>query len=176
MEKVLPTENEVFLIESRNGIELWNQFEDEILELANRGLSITDDCVIAEGQYYKSLSKWLDRYLNEGITDKFLDDLNKLIHNIQYSKYVIPLDLVQSENGFPCNAYAAQYRSDIEPIALAADDFSKLLTSGKLCKLKKCQLNSCGRYFMGRPQSKWCSKTCGSHYRVSKKRKRDQCS
>ena len=115
----------------------------------------------------------MSRYLKEGITDEFLNDLNTDLHEIRYSKYVLPLDLLYSENGFPQNGYVAKYGRIPSPTALAADDFSKLLTSGMLRRLKVCRLEGCEKFFLGPPQKKWCSKTCGSKFRVREKRKRE---
>jgi len=173
MKKALHEQKEVFIYESQGKVHIWNHFAEEILECANKGLKNESAGSIFEDIIYKNLSEWLKRYLQEGVTDAFLDDLNSAIHEIRYSKYILPIDLLPSETGFPKNAYSAQYDESTEPEALAADDFSKLLTSGKLKRLKRCQLEGCEKFFLGPPQARWCSKTCGSKHRVAKKRKRD---
>ena len=85
----------------------------------------------------------------------------------------LPLDLLPSETGYPQNAYVAQYDKIPEPEAIAADYFSNLLSSGMLKRLKRCQMEDCEKLFLGPPQAIWCSKTCGSKFRVRKKRKLD---
>ena len=115
----------------------------------------------------------MTRYLNEGVTDDLLNDLNAAIHEIRYSKHIFPLDLLPSEIGFPQNGYVAKYDRTPSPEVIAADDFSKLLTSGALKRLKLCHLDGCEKFFLAPPQAKWCSKACGSKSRVREKRKRD---
>ena len=108
------------------------------------------------------------------MTDDLLNDLNAAIHEIRYSKYIFPLDLLPSEIGFPQNRYVAKYDPTPSPEVIAADDFSKLLTSGALKRLKLCHLDGCEKFFLAPPlQAKWRSKACGSRFRVREKRKRD---
>jgi predicted RNA-binding Zn ribbon-like protein len=113
----------------------------------------------------------MSRYLEEGVTDNLLNDLNAAIREIRYEKVILPLDLLPTGTEYPQNGYIAQYDKMPSPMAYAADDFSKLLTSGELKRLKRCHLEGCEKFFLGPPQAKWCSKTCGSKYRVRKKRK-----
>ena len=67
--------------------------------------------------------------------------------------------------------------ADLDPMpspeAYAANDFSRILTSGMLERVRRCQMEGSKRLFAGPPQAKWCSKTCGSKHRVRKKRKLD---
>ena len=140
---------------------------------ANKGLENEPARFSPEYIVGRNLCEWMSRYLKEGATDDFLNDLNTALHEIRYSKYIFPLDLLPSEIGCPKNGYIAKYDKIPSPAAYAADDFSKLLTSGMLKRLKRCQLEGCDKFFLGPPQATWCSKTCGSKYRVRKKRKKD---
>lgn len=169
MKKTLPDPNEVFIYERQGKPHVWDFFAEEIVEAANKGLKNEPACNL----FFQKLREWMSRYLKEGITDDFLNDLNAALHEIRYSKYIFPLDLLPSETGFPQSAYVAKYDKIPEPEAYAADDFSKLLTSGKLKRLKRCQMKGCENFFLGPPQARWCSKTCGSKFRVREKRKRD---
>ncbi|MGE0483474.1 MAG: CGNR zinc finger domain-containing protein [Gammaproteobacteria bacterium] len=171
--KALQSQNEVFLIQSHGNVLVWDFFAEEIVEAANNALANCSACDAPEHQVLHELRAWMNRYLEEGISDEFLNDLNAALHEIRYSKYVLPLDLLPSESGFPRNGYIAKYERTMSPTAVAADDFSKLLTSGMLRRLKLCQSQDCQRFFLGPPQAKWCSKTCGSKFRVRAKRKRD---
>lgn len=174
MKKALPEQKEVFIIERQGKALVWDCFAEEIVEVANKCLikkqadTSSDDYLV-----YQKLYEWMSRYLKDGITDDFLNDLNAALHEIRYSKYILPLDLLPSENGFPQNAYVAKYDKIPNPEAYAADDFSKLLTSGELKRLKRCQMEDCDHFFLGPPQARWCSKSCGSKFRVREKRKRD---
>jgi len=174
MKKALPDQKEAFIIERQGKVLVWDCFADEIVQAVNKHL-IKKQVNTSSDEYivYQKLFEWMSRYLKEGITDEFLNDLNDAIHKIRYSKYILPLDLLPSENGFPQNAYIAKYDKIPNPEAYAADDFSKLLTSGELKRLKHCQMEGCGNFFLGPPQARWCSKACGSKFRVREKRKRD---
>ncbi len=169
MKKALPGQKEVFLYQRQGEVLPWVFFAKDIVEDANDGLKNEQ----ADNLVLRKLREWMSRYLKEGATDDFLNDLNAALHEIRYSKYIFPLDLLPSEIGFPQNGYIAKYDKTPSPEAYAADDFSKLLTSGLLKRLKVCQMEGCEKFFLGPPQAKWCSKTCGSKFRVREKRKRD---
>ena len=173
MKKALSGQNEVFVYERQGKPYVWDFFAEEIVEAANKGLKKEPAGTFSEYLVYQKLCEWMSRYLKEGITDDFLNDLNAALHEIRYSKYILPLDLLPLETGFPQNAYVAKFDTIPKPEAYAADDFSKLLTSGKLKRLKRCQMEGCENFFLGPPQARWCSKTCGSKFRVREKRKRD---
>jgi predicted RNA-binding Zn ribbon-like protein len=173
VKKTLPGQREVFVIERQGNVVVWNFFAEEIVEAVNRGLETEPTGNSPEHRVFKNLREWMSRYLKEGVSDDLLNDLNAALHEIRYSKYIFPLDLLPSEIGFPQNGYVAKYDRTPSPEAYAADDFSKLLTSGALKRLKLCQLKGCEKFFLGPPQAKWCSKTCGSKSRVRAKRKRD---
>ena len=173
MKKALPNQKEVFVIERQGASYVWDFFAEEIVCAANKTLKKESACTSSESIVYQKLRDWMNRYLKEGITDNLLNDLNAALHEIRYSKYILPLDLLPSETGLPQNAYVAKYDKVPKPEAIAADDFSKLLTSGELKRLKHCQMEDCENLFLGPPQARWCSKSCGSKFRVREKRKRD---
>lgn len=173
VKKALQGQKEVFVIERQGNVFVWDFFAEEIVEGMNKGLESEPVHDSQEYQVFRNLRDWMSRYLKEGVTDELLDDLNGALHEIRYSKYIFPLDLLPSEIGFPQNGYVAKYDRSPSPAAQAADDFSKLLTSGMLKRLRLCQLEGCKRFFLGPPQAKWCSKTCGSKFRVRKKRIRE---
>ncbi len=116
---------------------------------------------------------WMTKYYREGITDTLLNDLNAIIENIHFSKIIAPSDICSSESELPQKIYICRSQSILTPEMYAANDFSKLLTNGDLNRLKSCSFEECENVFLGRPQSKWCSKACGSKFRVRKKRKLD---
>ena len=139
MKKALPGQKEVFLFERQGKVSPWNFFAEDIVEATNKGLDNEPADYSAEYLVFRNLREWMSRYLKEGVTDNFLNDLNAALHEIRYSKYVLPLDLLPSKIGCPQNGYVAKYDKTTTPEAIAADDFSKLLTSGMLKGLKSCQ-------------------------------------
>lgn len=167
MNKALQLSEDIFLVQKNGKIEIWNFLVEEIIEAVNKN---------AENELpaISKLRGFLLRYLKEGVSDTFLDELNSLISSVHYSKCIIPSDMMPSKAGLPRNGYIAQYDRELKPDAYAADEFSKLLTTGMLKRLKVCQVLECKTLFLGPPQSKWCSKACGSKFRVQKKRKRDK--
>jgi predicted RNA-binding Zn ribbon-like protein len=56
---------------------------------------------------------------------------------------------------------------------IAAHLFSNQLALGALAGLKRCAEADCRKFFIGRPNKKWCSDSCGSRSRVRRKRRRD---
>lgn len=166
MKKALHETDEVFIFQKSGKASIWDFKAEEVIEAINDSSQENNPVIL-------NLRKWIVRYLNEGITDELLDDLNSKIQNNRYSKYVIPADLTGSVSDLPKNAYIAQYDTALNPESYAADDFSKLLTSGEFKRLKICKLDDCDNIFLGPPQSKWCSKPCGSLFRVRTKRRRD---
>ena len=139
MKKALHGQKEVFLVESHGNVRVWDFFAEEIVEAVNKDLEGDPAATPAERQFFRQLRAWINRYLKEGVPDDFLNDLNSALHEIRYSKYILPLDLMPSAIGYPQNGYVAKYNRIPSPKALAADDFSKLLTSGMLDRLKHCQ-------------------------------------
>jgi CGNR zinc finger len=172
LKKALHGQEEAFIVEIQGQPRLWDMTGEEVVDAINESLAKP----LIEGFHdatLHELSDWLNRYLEEGVLDPLLDDLNNLLADISYRKFVLPLDLLPSDTGYPRSGYMSLHSRAPSPTRLAADEFSRILSSGLLGKLKKCQLGDCEKFFLGRPQAKWCSKSCGSKYRVAKKRKRD---
>lgn len=57
------------------------------------------------------------------------------------------------------------------PSMFGAYFFNHVVSLGGLKQLKKCSNNNCLKFYIGRSNTKWCSKSCGSKYRVKKMRK-----
>ena len=47
----------------------------------------------------------------------------------------------------------------------------KIINADLVPRIRRCQFAECRKYFEGDPRSKWCSQTCGTNFRVRKKRK-----
>ena len=173
MKKALLGQEEVFLWKKQGEVGFWDFDIEEILEAVNTNIEKESVIWLPGDDVLPTLHRWFLRYFEEGITEGFLNDLNSAMHQVRYSKYVLPFDLLPSESGYPRTGYIAELDPVNSEEAYAANEFSKILTSGMLKRIKQCQLEGCEKLFVGPPHAKWCSKTCGSKYRVRKKRKRD---
>ncbi len=173
MKKVLQDPNDVFLY-MRNGEVHPGGFSiEEILAGVNRGLEGDWGHSSKPTIILKKLYDWICRYIDEGVTEELCNDLNNNLVPMGFSKYVVTPDFFPPEDGSAHCLYVADFDKDYTYETHAANEFSKLITTGKLDRLKRCQLPECNNIFLGPPQAKWCSKSCGSKYRVRKKRKRD---
>ena len=173
MKKALLGQEEVFIWRKQGKVGFWDFDIEEILEAANEDLEKDSVIWLPGDDVLPRLRQWVNRYFEEGVTDAFLNDLNSAMQQVRYSKHVLPLDLLPSESGYPRAGYVAELDQVNSEEAYAANEFSKILTSGMLARVKRCQMEGCKKLFVGPPQAKWCSKTCGSKYRVRHKRKRD---
>ncbi len=163
--------NKIHLFQNQQSLEPWIANEYDIIDAVNQRSNEIGE--VSEVLF--ELGLWLTRYHEEGLTDELLDDLNQRLNSIVYKKYVLPLDLCSKGSKHPEDFYVAQLdTATTAPKVYAADGFARLLTSGKLSRLKVCQLKSCRNFFFGPPQSKWCNKICGSKYRVQEKRRKDK--
>ena len=146
---------------------------NEIIAAVNRGINGEWGDTTSEAIIVRKLHDWICRYIDEGATEDFLNELNTDLRHMQYSNCVVPADFYSAKNEEPQSVYIANLNIPYTHETHAAKEFSRLITYGMLNRIKRCQLPGCENIFVGPPQAKWCSKTCGSKYRVSKKRKRD---
>ena len=173
MKKVLQRSEKAFLFEIDGKIYPEEPRIDEIIAAVNRGIKGEWGDSTFEAISLRKLHEWICRYIEEGATEDFLSDLNSDLHHAQYFNYVVPPDFYPSQGEEPHCLYVVNANITYSPETFAAKEFSRLITSGKLNRIKRCQLTGCESIFEGPPQAKWCSKTCGSKYRVRKKRRRD---
>lgn len=172
MKKALRSREDSFLSERNGRLEPWGFPIEEILAAVNRGLKGDWGGTTVE-PVLRELYEWISRYIEKGATEGLINELNTHLHAMQYYKYVVPEDFFSSEDDDPQCLFVANLNITYTPKSYAANEFSKLITSGVLKRLKRCQLPGCENIFLGPPQAKWCTPTCGSKYRVRKKRKRD---
>ncbi|UJF20267.1 CGNR zinc finger domain-containing protein (plasmid) [Vibrio sp. SS-MA-C1-2] len=111
-------------------------------------------------------------YINNGLSDADINEINNKLVKIHYSKALLSDDLMIQNNDSRV-IYIAQLDQLTSPDIYAINEFVKLLELNALDKVKICQLDNCQKLFIGRPQGKWCSDSCGSKNRVRVKRKRD---
>lgn len=127
--------------------------------------------ITEEESFCLAVNDWMSEYADEGrLTDEAIDQLNDFMSTIRYRHVLIP-----SKTEVPHWEYIADLNRKLDPAESAAFGFSQMLAIGGLKMVKRCQLPDCGHYFLGHTNAKWCSKACGSKYRVRRKRKRDSC-
>ena len=173
MKKALHRQETAFLFEKDGKVHPDEVCVDEIIAAVNRGIKGEWGDTTTEAIILRKLHDWICRYIEEGATEEFLNELNTDLHPMQYSNYVVPADFYLTQNKEPQSVYIANLNIPYSPETHAAKEFSRFITYGMLNRIKRCQLPGCEKIFVGPPQAKWCSKPCGSKYRVSKKRKRD---
>ena len=116
---------------------------------------------------------WVNRFMSSlvycGVTEDLIDELNYILSNI---RYIHILMISKSKVPYWQNNVADMNRSST-PDEAAAYAFAHQLAIGGIDGLKRCELSDCKKFFVGRSNAKWCSKSCGGKHRVRKKRKRD---
>jgi len=174
MKKALQDEDRTFLTAIDGQIRMQSPALAEVLiEAANKFLEKSDferEILISELHLFeKAISLWMTRLVEEDVTDKLVDDLNRVTRFVRFRHI-----LMHAKGDLPCWEHIADIRTSFGPEVKAAYAFSQHLAIGSFVGIKRCLLPSCQRFFIGRPNAKWCSKKCGSSYRVSQKRKKDK--
>lgn len=109
----------------------------------------------------------MDEYLRNGASVALLNTLNRNISVIGHQCHVMPGDKFAA-------IFVAHIPHQPPPTVFAAYMFTNMTSLGWLNGLKRCSSIDCQQFFIGRPNVKWCSKTCGSRSRVKKMRKRNK--
>ena len=110
----------------------------------------------------------MDEHLRNGASAALLNTLNKNICAVGHQCHVMP------GNKKLMAMFVAHIPHRPPPTVFAAYMFSNMTSLGWLTGLKRCRNPDCQEFFLGRTNVKWCSKSCGSLYRVRQKRKRDR--
>ena len=173
MKKALHRQETAFLFEKDGKVHPEEVCIEEIIAAVNRGIKGEWGDTTPEAIILRKLHEWICRYIEEGATEAFIGDLNSDLHHVQYFNYVVPPDFYSSQGEEPHSLYVANLNITYSHDTFAAKEFSRLITYGKLNRIKRCQLSGCEKFFVGPPQAKWCSKSCGSTHRVRDKRRRD---
>lgn len=186
MDKALHDETDVFFSFRKGELIAWRNHDvDMLLAAANNApeyevsekngipLLKKDDVVVTrespEDAFCRIVHDWMCDIEDNGVTDELIEELNDVLADTRYI-HVLRL----SEDRIP---YWQQNIADLnrspDVLETAGYAFANQLAIGGLEGLKRCQLPDCEKFFIGRPNAKWCSKSCGSKYRVRRKRKRD---
>ena len=173
MKKALHKQEKAFLYVKVGKIYPEEVCVDEIIAAVNRGINGEWGDTTTETIILRKIHEWICRYIEEGATEDFFNELNSDLHHVQYFNYVVPPDFYSSQGEEPQSVYVANLNIDYTFETFAAKEFSRIITYGMLNRIKRCQLPGCENILVGPPNAKWCSKTCGSKYRVREKRRRD---
>ena len=186
MPKALHDEAEVFFTFQRGELIAWQASDvDMLIQAANDApefettqkgdftLLVKDGVVVPrvsdEEAFCIEVNDWMCELVDNGVTDEMIEELNSSLNDLRYVHV-----LMRSEDGKPYwQRNIADMNRPPNVVVLAAHAFAHLLTSGGLNGVKRCAMPDCEKFFIGRPNAKWCSKSCGSKHRVRRKRKRD---
>lgn len=170
MEKALHGRAEQFLLSSKGRLIGWGAADvKNLIKNANRAitekLKNNNKITIRDAECLFAF-EWFEA-LDKGITNDLVEKLNSRIAHVKYHHV-----LMHSHKGKPYWRYVANGDQIDDPELSVAYSVSHLLAAGALDGLKRCQVKDCQQFFLGRPNSKWCSSSCGSRHRVEKMRKR----
>lgn len=174
MKKALRDDPETFFSYVDGKITPWDITDEGVLvEAANQGLNHNFEkttLLLPELMLFeRAAAIWLIRLLEEGVTGRLIDDLNNWTSEIRYRR------LLEMNEGDPPQWHEiADLGSSLNPETRAAYAISHLIGSGAFQRLKRCEEEACENFYLGRPDSTWCSKRCGSRARGKKKRKLDR--
>lgn len=174
MKKPLAPDGEVFYILSGPNMHVIDHRSvPHLLEAANRSLERgIEDPVIYAGEralYQDTVRRWLERICAGEPTEALIQDLNAIIGHIPYTH-----QLGQNEDGSPRWEHAARMDDPIDRRIHVAHGIAHFLASGGFRRLRRCQADGCGNFYLGPPQSKWCSTNCGGRERGRRKREKDR--
>jgi len=170
MEKALHGCRDQFLLSSKGRLIGWDAADVKNL-IRNANIAITEQLknknkiTIRDAECLFAF-EWFEAYIDKGITKGLVEKLNSRIAHVQYHHV-----LMHSPKGKPYWRYVANGDQIDDPELSVAYGVSHLLAAGALDGLKRCQAKDCHQFFLGRPNAKWCSNSCGSKHRVTKMRK-----
>lgn len=125
--------------------------------------------VVQANRSHPRAIQWLEPLVDSGPTNAFLRKLDVAVQHVELRTRVeLEGDSKRRARNFELSQ-ASFAGSELELFSLAV---IRILMDDYVDRLHRCQLEDCRRYFVGDPRSKWCSKNCGSTYRVRDKRKR----
>lgn len=113
----------------------------------------------------KSIYNLMSEYEKRGPTNQLIHQLNKFLEPVRHQC------IVGRENTKLTMTHVAHLKHHPDPGTFACYLFSSMASLGWLEGLKRCQSPDCQKFFIGRSNVKWCTKTCGSRNRVKKMRK-----
>ncbi|MDP3269873.1 MAG: CGNR zinc finger domain-containing protein [Legionella sp.] len=107
----------------------------------------------------------MEEFYKNGITDGLLNKLNDIIRDV---KIQCLIENIENKLSAVHIAYIPKKTSSI---IFGAYMFSHITSFSGLDGLNRCHNKDCLKFFLGRSNTKWCSNSCGSKFRVNKMRK-----
>ena len=115
MKKALHKQEKAFLFEKGGKVYPEEVCIDEIIAAVNRGIKGEWGDTTPEAVILRKLHDLICRYIEEGATEEFLNDLNTDLRHMQYSNYVVPSDFYSSEDEEPQSVYVANLNIIMSP-------------------------------------------------------------
>lgn len=174
MKKALRDEPDIFLSSVDGRISAWGaDAENALVYAANQGLKHdfeeTNLYLPEQMLFERAAAIWLTRLLEKGVSIRLIDELNKWTSKIKYRRL-----LVMNDGEPPQWREIADLGSGLNPETRVAYAISHLIGSGAFQRLRRCGEEACENFYLGRPDSTFCSKRCGNRARGQRKRKRDR--
>jgi hypothetical protein len=173
MKKPLQVEKEQFLLSSKGRLIGWGASDvKNLIKNANKAkvenLNLSSDITLHEAECIFTM-EWFDLFIDKGLSKEVIDKLNSRIAHVRYHHILMP-----SSKELPYWRHVANADQIQDPELSIAYSVSHLLATGSFIGLKRCGLKECQKYYIGRSNVKWCSKSCGSLFRVRQKRRKDK--
>ena len=112
----------------------------------------------------------MELYYENGVSNILINKLNEHLKNVNIQC------LVENIENKLSAIHLAHIPFNPHPLIFGAYMFSHVTSLGGFEGLKRCQNADCHKFFLGRPNSKWCTNSCGSKYRVNKMRQNKKAS
>ena len=135
-----------------------------LLEAANNHLIQLEGRDSTQQAHDKFIHWCMEEYFKNGASPALLNTLNNNICVVGHQCHV-----AASKNQLMA-IFVAHIPHKPPPTVFAAYMFSNMTSLGWLSGLRKCKNPECQHFFIGRPNARWCKKSCGSLVRVRKKR------
>lgn len=144
------------------------KFVSYLIDGANNHIKQTKGRDPTQSTHDEFIHWCMSEYIKNGASPALLNTLNRNISVVGHQCHVMP----SGKNLIAI--FIAHIPHNPPPTIFASYMFSNMTSLGWLDGLKKCKNPDCHQFFIGRSNVKWCSKPCGSLFRVRNKRKRDR--
>lgn len=144
------------------------RYASYLIEGANNHASNLEGRDQIQIEHDKFIYWCMDEYQRTGASPALLNTLNRNICVVGHQCHVMPA------NRKLAAIFVAHIPHKPPPTVFASYMFSNMVSLGWLDGLKRCKNPDCRHFFIGRPNVKWCKKSCGSLVRVRRKRKTDR--
>lgn len=141
---------------------------DFLIDGANTYLTDGEDGPKSKIALSKSIFNLMSEYEKNGSSNQLISVLTQFLEPVRHQCFIGRKDKKI------ITTYVAHLTHHPDPGVFACYLFSSMTTLGWLDGLKRCKSTDCQKFFLGRSNVKWCSKTCGSRSRVKKMRKKNK--